>query len=84
MNIIYWVAARHSETGQTDGAPNLVDLSGDMETRQQKSLYAARAHTYQAVGAGYQGITQESQETADGDNRRVGGEPTDWVSPPHT
>ena len=84
MNILYWVAARHSKTGQTDGTPKLVDISGDMETRRQKSLPAAGAHTYLAVGAGYQGITQESQETAGDDNMRVCGEPTERVSPPHT
>ena len=84
MNILYWVAARHSKTGQTDGAPQLVHLSGDGETLRQESLHTAGAHTDQAVGAGCQGITQGIQATAGDDNRRGGGESTDRLSPPPT
>ena len=72
----------------TVSAPKLVDISGDMETRQQESLHeeGARAGsaTSQDIGEVHQGFPQGIQATSGDNGRRCGGESFDRGSPPPT
>ena len=58
-------------------APQLVNLSGDVETRRQESLHEEGARegsaTSQAIGTGHTGFLQGRMATAGEDGRRGSG-----------
>ena len=72
----------------TVSAPKLVDISGDMETRQQEILHeeGARAGsaTSQDIGEVHQGFPQGRQVTTGDEGRSVSGESVEQGLPPPT
>ena len=67
-------------------APQLVNLSGDVETRRRESLHEEGARegsaTSQAIGTVHPGFPQVRQATAGDDGRRGGRESVEWGTPP--